>query len=85
MGLFSWIVFGAIAGWIASLIMGRSGRQGCIMNIVVGIVGALLGGLIMNLFGHGTVSGFNFYSLGVAIFGAVVLLLLMNLMFGKNR
>ena len=85
MGLFSWIIFGAIAGWIASLIMGRSGRQGCLMNIAVGIVGASLGGLIMNFLGYGTVSGFNFYSLGVAIFGAVVLLLLMNLMFGKNR
>jgi len=84
MGLFSWIIFGAIAGWVASIIMGRNNKQGCLMNIVVGVVGASLGGLIMNLFGYGSVSGFNFYSFGVAIFGAVVLLFLVNLVFGKK-
>ena len=69
-----WIIFGALAGWLASIVMGKNRQMGAIANIVVGIVGALLGGWIMSLFGAQGVSGFNIPSLLVAIGGAVVLL-----------
>ena len=74
MGIILWIVFGAIAGWIASIIMKTDAEQGPLLNIVVGIIGAVLGGYLMNSLGQSGVSGFNFYSLLVAILGAVVLL-----------
>ncbi|HBI16579.1 MAG: Transglycosylase-associated protein [Candidatus Moranbacteria bacterium GW2011_GWF2_34_56] len=72
MEIITWIIFGAIAGWIASAFMGT--REGLVMDIVVGIVGALLGGWIMSLFGAEGVTGFNFYSLVVAVIGAIVLI-----------
>ena len=74
MDLIVYLVFGALAGWIASMIMGTDARQGAFMNIVVGIVGAFLGGMLMNAFGQPGVTGFNFYSIFVAILGSVVLL-----------
>lgn len=74
MGIIAWIVFGAIAGWIASIIAGTS--EGLLMDIILGIVGAILGGWIMNAIGHAGVTGFNLYSFLVAILGAVVLLLI---------
>lgn len=58
--------------------MGRNERQGCIMNIVIGIVGAFLGGIIFSLVGGHGVTGFNFYSFIVAVIGAVVLLAIVN-------
>jgi uncharacterized membrane protein YeaQ/YmgE (transglycosylase-associated protein family) len=73
-----WILFGALAGWIASMIMGRNAQMGMIANIIVGIVGAFLGGLLMNLFGTAGVTGFNLWSLLVAILGAVVLLFIVG-------
>jgi uncharacterized membrane protein YeaQ/YmgE (transglycosylase-associated protein family) len=69
-----WIILGAVAGWIASLIMGTNRQQGCLMDIVVGVVGAFLGGLVFSLFGGRGVTGFNIYSLVVAVLGAVILL-----------
>lgn len=69
-----WIVFGALVGWIASLIMGTDAEQGSVLNVIVGIVGAVLGGFLMNLFGASGVNGFNFYSFVVALVGAVVLI-----------
>jgi len=72
MGIILWIIFGALVGWIASAIMGS--REGLIVDIIVGIVGAVLGGWIMSLLGKGGVSGFNLYSFIVAIIGAVVLI-----------
>ena len=79
MNIFVWIIFGAIAGWIASIITKKNKKMGAIANIVVGIIGAFIGGFIMNLFGAGGVTGFNFYSLFVAIVGAVVLLWVVGL------
>lgn len=73
-----WILFGALAGWIASMIMGTDERQGMLGNIVVGIIGAFIGGFLVNLFGM-QVEGFNFMSLLVAILGAVVLLWIMRM------
>lgn len=79
MEILIWIVFGAIVGWIGSLIMGTDGQQGIILNIVVGIIGAVLGGYIMNFFGASGVTGFNLYSFIVALVGAVVLLSIVRL------
>jgi len=76
--LIFWIVLGALAGWIASMITGRDAQMGAGANIVVGIIGALLGGFIMNALGGAGVSGFNLYSILVAIGGAVVLLLIVG-------
>jgi len=73
-----WIVLGALAGWIASMITGRDAQMGAGANIVVGIIGALLGGFIMNALGGAGVSGFNLYSVLVAIGGAIVLLLIVS-------
>jgi len=80
-----WIILGALAGWIASMIMGRDSQMGAVANIVVGIVGAIIGGLIMNVFGTAGVTGFNFWSLFVAILGAVVLLFIVSLFQGGRR
>ena len=77
MGLLAFIVLGAIAGWVASLIMGT--REGLLLDIVIGIVGAFIGGLLFNTFGSVGVTGFNAYSLIVAIIGAIILLGLVRL------
>lgn len=74
MGYILWIIFGALVGWIASIIMKTDQQQGIILNIVIGIIGAVIGGWLMSFFGKGAVSGFNLYSFLVALFGAVVLI-----------
>jgi uncharacterized membrane protein YeaQ/YmgE (transglycosylase-associated protein family) len=74
-----WIVFGALAGWLASLIMRTDASMGAGANIIVGIIGALIGGFIMNALGGEGVTGFNIYSLLVAIGGAVILLFLVRI------
>ncbi len=79
MGILAFLVLGGVAGWIASLVMGTDERQGLFLNVVVGIVGALIGGVLMNMFGTAGVTGFNLYSLFVATLGAVVLLWLVRL------
>lgn len=76
MGILLWIVFGAIAGWIASVITKTS--NGLLLDIVVGIVGAVIGGWIMNALGTAGTTGFNLWSLLVAILGAVVLLVIVK-------
>lgn len=79
MGILVWILFGGLAGWIASIIMKTDSQQGLLLNIIVGIVGASLGGWIMNVLGYGGVSGFNLYSFFVAVIGAVVLIYIVKL------
>jgi uncharacterized membrane protein YeaQ/YmgE (transglycosylase-associated protein family) len=78
-----WLVFGALVGWLASLVMRTDAQQGTLMNIVVGIVGAFLGGLIFNLLGIGGAninnSDFSLTSLIVSFIGAVVLLGIVNM------
>ncbi len=74
MNIIVWIVFGALAGWVASLIMRTDAEQGGLMNIVVGIAGAIVGGFIMQAIGGSGVTGFNLSSLLVAILGSVLLL-----------
>ena len=80
-----WIVLGGLAGWIASMIMGRNAQMGILANIIVGIIGAFLGGLLMNLIGSSGVTGFNIWSLLVAILGAVILLFIVGMVRGGGR
>lgn len=78
MGIISWIIIGALAGWIASMITGNNKKMGAGMNILVGIIGGFIGGFVMNWFGSYGITGFNFWSLLVATVGAVILLLIVN-------
>jgi uncharacterized membrane protein YeaQ/YmgE (transglycosylase-associated protein family) len=73
MGLLSWIVVGGLAGLLAQSLMG-GGRSGCLLTVILGVVGAFIGGFVMSLFGFGGVSGLNIWSIVVATVGAVVLL-----------
>jgi len=77
MGVLSWIILGLIAGFIGSKIVDRQG-QGLLLDIVLGIVGALVGGFLFDFFGVSGVTGLNIYSMLVAIVGAVVVLLIYN-------
>jgi uncharacterized membrane protein YeaQ/YmgE (transglycosylase-associated protein family) len=74
MSYLAWIVLGLIAGYIASKIVNKTG-EGLILNIILGIVGAFVGGWIFSVFGASGVTGLNFYSALVAVVGAVVVLL----------
>lgn len=78
MGILGWIIIGAIAGWIASIVTGNDRKMGAWANIAVGIVGGFIGGFIMNLLGGVGITGFNLWSLLVAVIGAVVLLWIVN-------
>lgn len=79
MGILTWILFGAIAGWLASIITGRNERMGCFGNIAVGIIGALLGGAIFSALGGTGVTGFNLWSFLVAVIGAVIFLVILGM------
>ena len=83
MGICGWIILGGLAGWVASMIAGNNTRQGLIGNVIVGCVGAFIGGIIFNYFGGMGVTGLNLYSFGVATIGAVVTLFIKKLLFGK--
>ena len=84
--LIVWILLGALAGWIASIIMRTNAEQGAIANIVVGIVGALIGGFVVRLLGGNTgVTGFNISSILVAVLGAVILLAILKAFRGGAR
>lgn len=78
MGLIVWLVVGGVIGWLASIIMRTDAQQGILLNIIVGIVGAFIGGLI---FSGGSINGngLNLYSFLVSLLGAVVLLAIVNL------
>ncbi|RNC29087.1 MAG: hypothetical protein AWM53_01007 [Candidatus Dichloromethanomonas elyunquensis] len=84
MGIIGWIVLGGIAGWIASKITGNDPRMGVGMNILVGIIGAFIGGWLLSIFGTTGISGFNIWSFLVALLGAVVLLAGVNALTGKR-
>ena len=76
MDILIWIIFGALVGWVASMVMGSGG--GIVWDVVVGIIGAVLGGYIMNFFGKTGVGGFNLYSFFVALLGACVLIVIVR-------
>ena len=82
--ILGWIVLGGIAGWIASMIAGTNEKQGLLGNIAVGIVGGLLGGFIFGVLGGSGVTGFNLWSLVVAVIGAVLLLAILKALRGRR-
>ena len=73
MGILSWLLLGLVAGFIGSKLVNKSG-EGLILDIVLGIVGAFVGGYLATLIGHSPVTGFNLYSLLVAVIGSVIVL-----------
>jgi len=79
MGIISWLVVGGLAGWLASIIMRKNASMGIVANIVVGIVGAVAAGFILQFFNIGGFSGFNLWSLLVATGGACLLLFVIGL------
>jgi uncharacterized membrane protein YeaQ/YmgE (transglycosylase-associated protein family) len=83
MSILAWLVLGLIAGFIASKIVNHTG-EGVILDIVLGIVGALVGGWLFNAFGHTGVTGLNLYSMLVAVVGAVVVLVLYHTLFRRR-
>jgi len=83
MNVFAWIILGLIAGFIGSKIVNKSG-QGMIMDIALGVVGAIVGGLIFNLFGAAGVTGLNIWSLLVSIIGAIVVLWVYHMVSGRR-
>ncbi|MFZ2507873.1 MAG: GlsB/YeaQ/YmgE family stress response membrane protein [Steroidobacteraceae bacterium] len=88
MNILIWLVIGGLLGWVASMFMGTNGRQGIILNVVVGIVGAVVGGwLLSGVFGSSTINQGNFSMSGlfVSLLGAIVLLAIVKLLGGIAR
>ena len=85
LSILGWIVLGALAGWIASMIMGKNKEMGAAANIIVGIIGAFVGGFLVNILGGQGLTGFNLWSLIVAVIGAVLLLWIVSLFRKKDE
>lgn len=79
MNILLWLILGALAGWLAGLIMGSDGRN-WLVNILIGVLGAAIGGFVASLLGLGGITGFNLYSLLIAVAGACLLLGIYNLL-----
>jgi uncharacterized membrane protein YeaQ/YmgE (transglycosylase-associated protein family) len=87
-GFIAWVVFGAIVGWVANIVVGGRARQrqGCLVSVLVGVVGAALGGLLYKwVTGREKTFEFDFPSLGVAALGAIVLLVVLRLVQAAGR
>jgi len=87
MSFIAWLIVGGLLGWLASMIMGTNDRQGKMLNVIVGIVGAFLGGLVLApMFGTGTINQYDFSigSLFVSLLGALILLFIVGL-FRRRR
>ena len=82
MSILGWIILGLIAGFIGSKIVNKSG-EGLILDIVLGIVGAIVGGFVFAQFGAAGVTGFNLYSMFVAIVGAIIVLVIYHMIFRR--
>ena len=83
MSIIGWIILGLIAGFIASKIVDKTG-QGFLLDTVLGIVGAIVGGIVFSLAGGSGITGLNFYSMIVAIIGAVIVLLIYHAVVGRR-
>ncbi len=79
MGIIGWIILGGLAGWVASMIAKTDKSMGIFANIIVGVIGAAIGGFVFSLVGGSGVTGFNIYSFIVALVGALILLWLIRL------
>ncbi|MHB8994669.1 MAG: GlsB/YeaQ/YmgE family stress response membrane protein [Armatimonadota bacterium] len=84
MSIIGWIILGGLAGWLASVIMGTR-DQGCITDVIVGIIGALLGGFIFNALMNKPLTGFSLWSFFVAVIGAAILLAILKAVRGRKR
>jgi uncharacterized membrane protein YeaQ/YmgE (transglycosylase-associated protein family) len=84
MSIIAWLVVGLVAGWIASMIVNRRG-EGFLGDIIIGAVGAFVGGFVFHLLGHSGVTGINIYSIFVAAVGAVVVLLIWHGLVRRSR
>ena len=84
MSVLGWIVLGGIAGWLGSLLINKRG-EGLFLDIILGIVGGVVGGWLVGVFGSTGVTGFNLWSLFVAVVGAMVLLIVKHAVFGAPR
>jgi len=84
LGIIGWIILGLLAGYIASISINKRG-EGMVMDIALGILGALVGGWLFNLFGAAGVTGFNLWSLLVAVIGAMALLVVYHAIRGSSR
>ena len=84
MSIIAWLILGLIAGFIGSKIVNRSG-EGVLLDIGLGVVGALVGGFLFSLIGAAPVTGLNIYSLIVAVVGSIVVLLIYYAITGRNR
>jgi uncharacterized membrane protein YeaQ/YmgE (transglycosylase-associated protein family) len=84
MSFLAWIVLGLLAGFIGSKIVNKSG-EGVVMDIILGVIGAVAGGWLFNMFGHSGVTGLNLYSLLVAVIGAVIVLVVYHALIGGTR
>ena len=83
MSIIGWIILGLISGWIASKIVDNQGK-GMILDLVLGIIGSLVGGWIFSALGATPVTGFNLWSLFVSVVGAVVILVIYHALFGRK-
>jgi uncharacterized membrane protein YeaQ/YmgE (transglycosylase-associated protein family) len=83
MSVLTWIVLGLISGFVASKIVNKAG-EGVLMDIVLGVVGAVVGGWLFSVIGHSGVTGLNLYSVFVSVIGAVVVLLLYHALFARK-
>jgi uncharacterized membrane protein YeaQ/YmgE (transglycosylase-associated protein family) len=83
MSILGWIILGLISGFIASKIVNKTG-EGVILDIILGIIGAVVGGFLFNEFGAIGVTGFNLYSMFVAVIGAIVVLVIYHALFGRR-
>lgn len=84
MSIIGWLILGLIAGWIASKIVNKTG-EGVLIDIVLGIAGAVVGGWLFTAFGASGVTGFNIYSMFVAVIGAIVVLFIYHAIAGRSR
>jgi len=82
MSIIAWVVIGGLAGWIASAILRE--REGCLMYIILGIVGAFVGGFLFSAIGKAPMTGFNLYSLFVAVVGSLVLIAIVRAVRGRR-
>ena len=84
MSIVGWIILGLIAGFVASKIVNKTG-EGVVLDIVLGIIGAMVGGFLFSLIGAAPVTGLNLYSMLVAVIGAIVVLFIYHAIVGNRR
>ena len=85
MGIIAWIVFGLLAGWVAKMLTPGNDPGGCIVTMLIGVAGAVIGGFVATQLGFGSITGFDLRSFLIAVVGAVVLLLLYKMVTGRTR